>query len=225
MLPCPHPQCPYRSDTNVPQLDTLGDVPLHVPQGAHGPRKEAPQAWTLPMRFRSYNPWGWIHGEVINVHGKPHAGYDFNDGPTAISDMGRPLYATRPGVVVYAKRTAGWGTLLVLKLDELVDGREVFVRYGHPRDIYVGWGDHVEAGQLIATCGDGYLPERFTPHLHYDIGFVDALWEHTRSRGLGKPDYQWYQQTPETFPLIYLDPRRFHPEVDACFRTRETPTS
>lgn len=216
MEPCSHPECPRRA-VSVPQLDTLGDVPVHVPIGAHGPRVEAPEAWTLPMSFRRYNPWGFIHGEAINSAGKPHAGYDFNDGPTAVADMGQPLYAARPGVVVYAKRTPGWGTLLVLKLDELVDGREVFVRYGHPRDIFVTWGEHVDAGQVIGTCGDGYLPERFTPHLHYDVGFVDELWRVSEGRGLGKPDYQWYQQTPASFDAVYLDPRRFHPEVDAYF--------
>jgi len=214
---CSHPDCPYRN--RAPGPPTLRGVPVHIPQNAHYARSIAPETWVLPMNFRKHNPWGFTHGEIMSGN-KPHPGYDFNDGPTALADMGQPLYASRPGVVVYAKRTTGWGTLLVIKLDELVDDREVFVRYGHPKDIFVNWGEHVDAGQLIATCGDGYLPDRYTPHLHYDIGYVDALWTHSRDRGLGKPDYQWYQQTTHNFNEIFIDPKRFHPEVREWFASR-----
>lgn len=215
MMSCSNPQCP-KGLYLPPSLDTLGDVPLHVPVGSHGPRIEASKNWGLPMTFRPYNPWGWRHGE-INAQGKLHPGYDFNDGPTALADMGQPIYAPQDGVVVYAKRVAGWGTLLAIKHDALVNGREVFTRYGHPRDIYVPYGKHVKKGELIATCGDGYRPEVYTPHLHYDIGYVDELWRVSKDRGLGKPDYNWYQMTPANFDKIFIDPIHFHPEVAAYF--------
>ena len=204
------------SDKTLPKViaQTMGGVPQHVDK--HADRVPAPASWHLPMSFRKSNPWGWRHGE-INSKGQLHPGFDFNDGPNAQADMGLPLYAAESGVVTFAKRTPGWGTLIAVKLDKLVDGREVFIRYGHPKDIYVKYNQHVSRGELIGTNGDGYMPASYAPHLHYDIGFVDVLWELTRDRGLGKPDYVWYQQKPSNFDRVYLNPERFHPEVKSWF--------
>jgi murein DD-endopeptidase MepM/ murein hydrolase activator NlpD len=180
---------------------------------------EAPTVWTLPMQFRQHNPWGWLHGQV-NDRGQLHPGYDLNNGSTSQADLGEPLYAVRPGTVIYAKRSPGWGTLLAVLMDETVDGRRVCYRFGHPDTILVQWGEHVEAGQLIATCGDGKDPGRYLPHLHYDVLDVEVLWEATKGRGLGKPDLAYYAQgmNRELFARLYLDPRRFHPEIDAALR-------
>jgi murein DD-endopeptidase MepM/ murein hydrolase activator NlpD len=183
------------------------------------PVVEAPSVWTLPMQFRQHNPWGYLHGQ-LNAKGQLHPGYDLNNGPDAQADLGEPLYAVRPGTVVYAKRTPGWGTLLAILLDESVDGRRVAVRYGHPDTIIVPWGAHVAAGQLVGTCGDGKLPGSYTPHLHYDLVDVGVLWEVTEVRGLGKPDLAYYGQGQNRalFDRLYLDPRRFHPEIDSALR-------
>lgn len=108
---CTHPDCPNGLYEPEPVFisQSLNNVPVHVT--GHGARNVAPESWTLPMNFRSYKPWGYVYGEPTDKN-QLHSGLDFNDGPTALADMGQPLYAVRPGVITYAKRVAGWGTLL-----------------------------------------------------------------------------------------------------------------
>lgn len=204
-LACQQTVTPPVPEEDLPLIEDIPETPA------------APETWTLPMSFREYNPWGYVHGQ-INSKGQLHPGYDLNDGPNAHADLGQPIYAPRPGTVVLAKHVPGWGTLLCVLLDEAVDGRRVVARFGHVHEFKVRLTDRVEAGQLIATCGDGGLPDRWTPHLHYDLLDVGVLWELSKKLGLKDPNLTYYSHghNRELFDRLYLDPRRFHPEIDAA---------
>jgi murein DD-endopeptidase MepM/ murein hydrolase activator NlpD len=95
-----------------------------------------------------------------------HAGNDF-DG-----DIGSPVYAPAPGVVVLAEPLFVRGNALIID-----HGWGVFTGYWHLSQIDVQVGQQIEPGDQIALVGDTGLSTG--PHLHWDFWVngtnVDAL--------------------------------------------------
>ncbi len=75
---------------------------------------------------------------------------------------GTSVKAPAGGRVVFAGRSPGYGTTLILD-----HGRDVRTLFGHLRDISVGAGQRVERGQTIAKSGES--GHATGPHLHYEI--------------------------------------------------------
>jgi murein DD-endopeptidase MepM/ murein hydrolase activator NlpD len=85
-----------------------------------------------------------------------HTGLDF------CGQVSDPIYATAPGVVVFA------GPLTVRGNATMIDhGRGVYSAYMHQSEILVNEGDHVEEGQLIGRVGNTGRVEG--PHLHFEV--------------------------------------------------------
>lgn len=108
------------------------------------------------------------------------------DGPAAVSgkgigitgEEGQAIVAIAPGRVVYSgSGLVGYGRLIIIKHDH-----RLLSAYGHNREILVAEGDEVDAGQRIATMGEG--PGR-RAMLHFEIRVdgraVDPL-EHLPAR-------------------------------------------
>jgi hypothetical protein len=96
---------------------------------------------------RSYNESDYIYF---------HTGLDF------CGQLGHPIYAAAPGVVVFA------GPLTVRGNATMIDhGRGVFTAYMHQSEILVNVGDRVEQGQLIGRVGKTGRAEG--PHLHFEV--------------------------------------------------------
>ncbi len=92
------------------------------------------------------------------------------DGPVAVSGKGigisgregQAIVAIAPGRVVYSgSGLVGYGRLIIIKHDH-----RLLSAYGHNREILVAEGDDVDAGQRIATMGEG--PGR-RAMLHFEI--------------------------------------------------------
>ncbi|GAB3603063.1 peptidoglycan DD-metalloendopeptidase family protein [Microbacterium aureliae] len=87
-----------------------------------------------------------------------HLGVDLAAG------CGAGIYAAHAGTVVYAGYNGGYGNYI--KIDH---GNGLATGYGHIRDggIFVGWGQRVGAGQLIAS--EGRTGNSFGCHLHFEV--------------------------------------------------------
>ena len=90
------------------------------------------------------------------ARGGGHAGVDI------ANDLGTPIYATTSGKVIDAGPASGFGKWVRIQHD---DGK-VSV-YGHINEALVSSGQHVNAGQQIATMGN--RGQSTGPHLHFEI--------------------------------------------------------
>ena len=85
-----------------------------------------------------------------------HSGLDI------AAEIGTPVKAPAPGVVVFTGTMPDYGTTLVLD-----HGNEVKTLYGHLQKVHVLQGQRVERGQQIALSGN--TGRTSGPHLHYEI--------------------------------------------------------
>lgn len=88
--------------------------------------------------------------------GRLHSGLDL------AAKVGTPIYAVADGRVIFAKRFAGYGNLIVVKHD-----KNYFSAYAHASNLMVSQGGKVRQGQQIGAVG---MTGRSTgPHLHFEI--------------------------------------------------------
>jgi len=85
-----------------------------------------------------------------------HSGLDF------CGQVGDPVYAAAPGIVVFADLLTVRGNATMID-----HGRGIFTAYMHQSEILVNLGDHVEQGQLIGRVGNTGRAEG--PHLHFEV--------------------------------------------------------
>ncbi|WP_430331257.1 M23 family metallopeptidase [Rhodococcus sp. ACT016] len=109
----------------------------------HTPRAVKPVSGTLTSDFGPR--WGSHHG-----------------GIDIAAPIGTPVYAAADGVVVDAGPASGFGLWVRVKHD---DGTTTV--YGHVNDYQVSVGQHVVAGQQIATVGN--RGQSTGPHLHFEV--------------------------------------------------------
>lgn len=99
-----------------------------------------------------------------------HNGLDMADENDALAG------AVGDGTVIIARddldEMFGWrcdwyGELVVIRLDELWNGNQVYVLYGHIKDVQVREGQRVERGDPVAR--EGAAGVAVVPHLHLEI--------------------------------------------------------
>lgn len=104
--------------------------------------------------------WPVEGGVVTSAFGwrrrRPHDGVDIS------AKVGTPIHAAAEGKVIFAKRFAGYGNLIVLK-----HRKSYFTAYAHADNIMVDKGRKVQPGQQIATVGN--TGRSTGPHLHFEI--------------------------------------------------------
>jgi murein DD-endopeptidase MepM/ murein hydrolase activator NlpD len=103
-----------------------------------------------------------VRGKVIDGFGAKPSGAR-NDGINIAADPGTPVHAAENGVVVYADGSLpGFGRMLLIRH---ADG--FTTAYAHNAKLFVGVGDHVGRGQLIAEVGStGGVS---SPQLHFEL--------------------------------------------------------
>ncbi|NBV28041.1 M23 family metallopeptidase, partial [bacterium] len=76
------------------------------------------------------------------------------------------------GTIVSAERNvSGFGTLVKVELDRRIDGKRVFVLYGHMSELYVKTGQRIERGALLGIQGkEGHSSGE---HLHLEVRIED----------------------------------------------------
>ena len=140
-------------------------TPLPPRQPVASPKKQVVKKTPLQKKpvVRS-NPrtvaWRWpSKGNVIqgfSLSGPVNKGIDIN------GNLGEPVMAAAAGEVVYAgSDLAGYGRLIIMK-----HNNSYLSAYAHNRELLVGEGDSVKAGQKIAEIGSTGTTE---PKLHFEI--------------------------------------------------------
>lgn len=121
---------------------------------------------------QQFNGYSWPTRGVLTSGygrrwGRMHRGIDIAAG------TGTPIFASAPGVVVYARwNSGGYG-----KLVQIMHPDGSMTRYGHNSRIYVQEGQVVEQGQQIAAMGS--TGRSTGPHCHFEI--------HSPGRGAVNP--------------------------------------
>ena len=101
-----------------------------------------------------------VNGPVVSPFGmrwgRMHEGIDIGVG------YGTPIHAAAAGTVITAGWEDGYGNLIVID-----HGGGLATAYGHQSGFAVGYGTHVEQGEVIGYVGcTGHC---FGPHLHFEV--------------------------------------------------------
>jgi murein DD-endopeptidase MepM/ murein hydrolase activator NlpD len=112
-------------------------------------------------------PSRWpVRGAVNSEFGRrpsPWTGApEFHNGIDIAADVGTPVRAPAPGLVVLAGETPDYGRTVVID-----HGHDTRTLYGHLQKVLVTAGQHIERGQQIALTGN--TGRSSGPHLHYGI--------------------------------------------------------
>ncbi|WP_280343130.1 M23 family metallopeptidase [Nocardia neocaledoniensis] len=165
---------------------TAGQSPYslaaHTPAEAQGPQGTAPApleehreaaAFALPPlpaiappppppRPHTVRP---VNGRLTSYFGPrwgaAHNGIDFGD------PIGAPVFAVTDGTVIETGPASGFGLWVRIQQDDGTIGV-----YGHVNEILVETGQHVNAGDVIATVGN--RGQSTGPHLHYEVHVPDG---------------------------------------------------
>lgn len=111
---------------------------------------------TEPVERTESSGYGWREDPVRRRGRRFHAGADFR------ADPGTPVLAAGDGVVVFAKRWAGYGNVVFID-----HGGGVITRYAHMRKIETKVGAAVTAGTRIGQVGS--TGRTTGPHLHFEV--------------------------------------------------------
>lgn len=111
---------------------------------------------TEPVERTESSGYGWREDPVRRRGQRFHSGADFR------ADPGTPVLAAGDGVVVFAKRWAGYGNVVFVD-----HGGGVITRYAHMRKIETKVGAAVTAGTRIGQVGS--TGRTTGPHLHFEV--------------------------------------------------------
>ena len=85
-----------------------------------------------------------------------------HDGLDLAAPYGAPIRAIAAGTVIFADPYSGYGRLVVVKHENGLTSH-----YGHCQQLKARPGQHVTAGQIIATVGSTGISTG--PHLHFEL--------------------------------------------------------
>lgn len=111
---------------------------------------------TEPVARTESSGYGWREDPVRKRGQRFHSGADYR------ADPGTPVLAAGDGVVVFAKRYAGYGNVVFVD-----HGGGVVTRYAHMRKIETKVGETVTAGMRIGQVGS--TGRTTGPHLHFEV--------------------------------------------------------
>jgi len=101
-----------------------------------------------------------IDGRVISPFGRRHGGW--HAGMDIKAEMGTPVLAAAPGVVISSGQEPAYGHIVRVEHDS-----GFITIYAHNLENLVEAGDRVSAGTIIATVGRSGRAS--VPHLHFEV--------------------------------------------------------
>jgi murein DD-endopeptidase MepM/ murein hydrolase activator NlpD len=165
-------QSPYRftaytpAEAQGPQGTVPASAPIPWEEHREAVALELPQlpfiAPPPPPRPHTVRP---VNGRLTSYYGArwgtAHNGIDFGD------PIGAPVFAVTDGTVIETGPASGFGLWVRVQQDDGTIGV-----FGHVNDILVQVGQHVNAGDTIATVGN--RGNSTGPHLHYEVHVPDG---------------------------------------------------
>lgn len=94
----------------------------------------------------------------------------FHSGVDLVAEVGTPVEAIAPGVVVFAKDQGSYGKLVIIN-----HAGGLQTRYAQLETIKVKLGQNVKPGDILGTVGATGQPTSRTPHLHFEIRANEPL--------------------------------------------------
>lgn len=122
---------------------------------------------------------GWRtsgYGPRSGQCGSSYCASSWHLGVDMASGCGAGIYAAAGGTVVYSGWNGGYG--YYIKIDH---GGGIATGYAHCSRLFVGWGQWVNAGALIAA--EGTTGNSFGCHLHYEV--------YNWGRPINPSDFMW----------------------------------
>ena len=152
-------QSPGKSSTRDPAKKEQQVVRAPPPTVVPPTAKKAPtQSSKAKPSLGPVSRWLWPGSGVVE---RPYSDV-LHKGIDIAGQRGDPVFATAPGVVVYAGTgVKGYGALLIVKHNE-----QFLSAYGHNDAMLVAEGASVDAGQQIARMGSSGTD---TVKLHFEI--------------------------------------------------------
>jgi septal ring factor EnvC (AmiA/AmiB activator) len=108
----------------------------------------------------------WL-SSPFGMRRRPGGGYSFHYGLDMAAVKGCLVHAAADGVVIEAKRSGGYGNMVII-----AHNQKYKTRYAHLDSIGVRVGRHVQEGQVIGRVGDtGRVRKsgRDASHLHFEV--------------------------------------------------------
>ena len=111
-------------------------------------------------------PFGSTRGGTL----RPHHGVEFDVG------YGTEILAAAPGTVVVAGSDADevygpqpnfYGNLVVVEIDGLINGQNIYTLYAHLQDVLVSVGQRVNARDVVGLSGATGVADG--PHMHLEV--------------------------------------------------------
>ncbi|WP_342801324.1 M23 family metallopeptidase [Nocardia sp. No.11] len=168
-------QSPYRFtaytpvEAQGPQGETPASAPIPWEEHREAVALALPPLPPLPIlapppppRPQTVRP---VNGRLTSYFGArwgaAHNGIDFGD------PIGAPVFSVTDGTVIETGPASGFGLWVRILQDDGTIGV-----YGHVNEILVQTGQHVNAGDVIATVGN--RGQSTGPHLHYEVHVQDG---------------------------------------------------
>ena len=145
-----------------PQQVFLPGVNWSAQGNSQGDTNSGFAGYPLPAASSVALSYGW--------HQNPNTGQAlFHSGIDLLVKEGTPVLAVDAGTVAFASTQGSYGNLIVINHD---GGRQT--RYAHLKDVNVGAGRPVNAGDIIGTVGTTGRPDIDKPHLHFEVRYYSS---------------------------------------------------
>lgn len=144
-----------KKSTRQTKLKYLRDAAARLEETLSGLKDQAAEPKESAPRFAGYQgllnmP---VEGKIISDYGRyidPRSGVaGFRNGIEIRAARGAPVRAVFSGEAIYADWLKGYGNVVIL-----AHGNDYHTVYAHAEELFLKKGDHVEAGDVIATVGD-----------------------------------------------------------------------
>lgn len=109
-----------------------------------------------------------VNGKIITSFG-PYTNKkcnvtNFRSGIDIKADRGEPIYSVFDGKILFSNWFKGYGNMTIVD-----HGNNYYTVYAHAEELFKVKGDHVEAGEVIATVGD--TGSMIGPALHFEVRY------------------------------------------------------
>ena len=134
-----------------------------------GPRRVPTRFYMAPPEFdgQAFDLAWPVEGRVISPFGRRRSGW--HAGMDIKAEMGTPILAAAPGVVISSGQERAYGRIIRIEHDN------GFVTvYAHNLENLVEVGDRVTSGTIIATVGR--TGRTTTPHLHFEVRYEGMVY-------------------------------------------------